>query len=153
MLIYVITHFKAYGKEQFSLPMDLRHKKRQNNPIREGEKGAGAVSVGSRLFSRFARVLLACMLAWASLYGAKKHMAKHVARPSSPSIARKSDFCPKKEVRVARPQRETRILIENGNQVARPPCQTFHSLKKETLWRDLPATIFVRRVEIQHNVI
>ena len=49
---------------------------------------------------------------------------KHVARPSSPSIARKSDFCPKKEVRVARPQRETRILIENGNQVARPP---FHS--------------------------
>ena len=64
-------------------------------------------------FSRFARVLL-------PFVAPKKHMA----RPSSPSIARKSDFCPKKEVRVVRPQRETRILIENGNQVARPP---FHS--------------------------
>ena len=63
--------------------------------------------------SRFAHVLL-------PFVAPKKHMA----RPSSPSIARKSDFCPKKEVRVVRPQHETRILIENGNQVARPP---FHS--------------------------
>ena len=97
------------------------------NPIREGEKGAGAVSVGSRLFSRFARVLLACMLAWASLYGAKKHMAKHVARPSSPSIARKSDFCPKKEVKWRD------LSVRRG-----------FRLKMETRWHDLPAKLFTR---------
>ena len=90
----------------------------------------------------FSRVLLACMLAWASLYGAKKHMAKHVARPSSPSIARKSDFCPKKEVkwrhlsvrRGFRLKMETRwrdLLFTRG-----------FSFKKETLWRDLPAKFY-----------
>ena len=36
-------------------------------------------------------------------------------------------FLSKKKSEVARPQRETQISIENGNAVARPPCQTFHS--------------------------
>ena len=36
-------------------------------------------------------------------------------------------FLSEKRCEVARPHRETRILIENGNEVARPPCQTFHS--------------------------
>ena len=36
-------------------------------------------------------------------------------------------FLSEKRSEVARPQRETRILIENGNAVAQPPCQTFHS--------------------------
>ena len=36
-------------------------------------------------------------------------------------------FLSEKRCEVARPQHEMRILIENGNQVAQPPCQTFHS--------------------------
>ena len=74
---------------------------------------------------RFAHVLLACMLVWASLYGAKKHMAKHLARPSSPSIARKLDFCPKKEVKWRD------LSVRCG-----------FRLKMETRWRDLPAKFY-----------
>ena len=36
-------------------------------------------------------------------------------------------FLSEKRSQVARPQCETWISIENGNEVARPPCQNFHS--------------------------
>ena len=118
-------------------------------PIREGEKGAGAVWVGSRLFSRFARVHARMgFLIW----GEKAH-GEARGPTFLPFYSAEIGFLSEKRSQVAQPQRETRILIENINQVAQPPCQTFHSLKKETLWRNLPATIFIRHIEIQHNVI
>ena len=69
-------------------------------------------------------VLLACMLAWAALYGAKKHMARAHGSTFLPFYSAEIRFLSEKRSQVARPQRETRILIEKGNKVARPP---FHS--------------------------
>ena len=89
---------------------------------REGEKGAGAV-----LFRlRVAHMLLA----WGALYGAKNHMAKARGATFVPFYSAKIEIMSKKGTKVARPQRETRILIEKGNAVARPPCQYFR------VWRD-----------------
>ena len=116
------------------------------HPIREGEKGAGAVWVASRVFSRFARVLLACMLAcmlaWASLYGVKKHMTKHVARPSSPSIARKSDFCLKKEVKWCNLSVRHGFRLKMETRWRDLLFTRRFSFKKETLWHDLPAKFY-----------
>ena len=96
------------------------------------------MSVGSRLFSRFARVHARVgFLIW----GEKAH-GEARGRTFLPFNSAEIGFLSEKRSQVARPQRETRISIENGNQVARPPCQTFHSLKKETLWRDLPAKFY-----------
>ena len=44
-----------------------------------------------------------------------------------PFYSAKKENLSEKRSEVAPPQRETRILIENGNAVARPPCQTSHS--------------------------
>ena len=77
---------------------------------REGEKGAGAVLFHSCV----ARV--GCLI-WSE--------KKHVARPLSPSIARKRKMCPKIEAKW----RDLSMRHEFW-------------LKKETLWRDLPANIF-----------
>ena len=79
-----------------------------------------AIQVRSRFCSHFARVLLPFVL-----------LKKHVARPSSPSIARKSDFCPKKDVKW----RDLSL---------KPPTCGFR-FKKETRWHDLPAKLFTHR--------
>ena len=74
-------------------------------------------------FSCVARVLLP-FVGW-------KHMGfllrPNVARPSSPSIARKSDVCLKKEVKWRD------LSVRRG-----------FRLKMETRWRDLPAKLFTR---------
>ena len=72
-------------------------------------------------------------------------MAKHVARPSSPSIARKSEICPKKEVkwRDLSVRRGFRLKMETRWRDL--PAKLFtrgFSFKKETLWRDLPAKFY-----------
>ena len=72
----------------------------------------------------YSRILLACMLAWAALYGAKKHMARARGSTFLPFYSAEIGFLSENRSEVARPQRETRILIEKGNKVARPP---FHS--------------------------
>ena len=65
----------------------------------------------------FARVLLT----WGALYGAKK------ARGATfvPFYSTKKENVSENRSKVARPQRETQILIEKGNTVVRPPCQYF----------------------------
>ena len=94
-----------------------------SHPIREGEKGASAVWVGSRLFSCFARMHARVgFLIW----GKKAH-GEARGQTFLPFYSAEIGFLSEKRCEVARPQRETRISIENGNQVARPPCQTFHS--------------------------
>ena len=96
----------------------------------------------SRILLAFCSRFCLCALAF---YRAKKHMAKHVAQPSSPSIARKSDFCPKKEVRWHD------LIVRRGFQLKMEtrwcdlPAKLFtrgFSFKKETLWRNLPAKFY-----------
>ena len=64
-------------------------------------------------------------------------LKKHVARPSSPSIARKSDFCPKKDVKW----RDLSVR-----------CGFW--LKMETRWRNLPAKLFTHGFSFkkEHNL-
>ena len=69
----------------------------------------------------------------------------NVAQPSSPSTARKSDFCPKKEVkwRDLSVRRGFRLKMETRWHDL--PAKLFtrgFSFKKETLWRDLPAKFY-----------
>ena len=76
----------------------------------------------------FARVLLA----WGALYGAKNHMAKACGATFVPFYSVKKENVSKKRSKVARPQSksaDSRILIQKGNEVARPLCQFF------SLWR------------------
>ena len=71
--------------------------------------------------------LLAFLLAFCSRAPAFC-VAKKARGPTFlPFYSAEIGFLSKKRCEVARPHRETRILIENGNEVARPPCQTFHS--------------------------
>ena len=74
-------------------------------------------------FSHVSRVLLAFCSRAPAFYSPKKARGTTFLPFYSAEIGNLSE----KRSQVARPQRETRILIENGNQVARPPCQTFHS--------------------------
>ena len=62
-----------------------------------------------------------------AFYGAKKHMAKARDATFLPFYSAEIGNLSENRSEVAPPQRETWILIENGNSVARPPCQTFHS--------------------------
>ena len=70
------------------------------------------------------------LLAWGALYGAKK------ARGATfvPFYSAKKENVSENRSKVARPQRETRILIENRNAVARPPCEIFHDRKRK-VWQ------------------
>ena len=92
-------------------------------------------------FSRVARVFLACrshvsrvLLAFCSRAPAFRRLKAHgipfaaqCGATIVPFYSAKMENLSENRSEVARPQRETRILIENGNEVARPPCQTFHS--------------------------
>ena len=74
-------------------------------------------------FSHVSRVLLAFCSRAPAFYSPKKARGATFLPFYSAEIGNLSE----KRSQVARPQRETRISIENGNAVARPPCQTFHS--------------------------
>ena len=92
-------------------------------------------------FSRVARVFLACrshvsrvLLAFCSRAPAFRRLKAHgipfaaqCGATIVPFYSAKMENLSENGSEVARPQRETRISIENGNAVARPPCQTFHS--------------------------
>ena len=78
----------------------------------------------------FTRVLLA----WGALYGAKNHMAKARGVTFVPFYSTKKEIVSEKRSKVARPQSksaDSRILIQKGNEVARPLCQFF------SLWRGM----------------
>ena len=70
----------------------------------------------------FTRVLLV----WGALYGAKKACGATFV----PFYSAKKENVSENRSKVVRPQRETWILIEKGNAVARPPCQYFR------VWHD-----------------
>ena len=72
----------------------------------------------------FAHVLLA----WGALYGAKNHMAKARGVTFVPFYSAKKENVSEKRSKVAQPQSKSansRILIQKGNEVARPLCQFF----------------------------
>ena len=88
----------------------------------------------SRMFlacrSRVSRVLLAFCSRAPAFCRLKAHGIPFAAQCGAtflPFYSAEIGCLSEKRSQVARPQRETRISIENGNAVARPPCQTFHS--------------------------
>ena len=92
-------------------------------------------------FLRFARVLLP-FVGW-------KHMGfllrPNVVRPSSPSIVRISDFCPKKKVKWHDLSVRRRFRLKMETRWRDLPAKLFtrgFSFKKETLWRNLPANFY-----------
>ena len=77
-------------------------------------------------FSRFAHVLLAFCSRAPAFCRLKAHGIPFAAQCGAtflPFYSAEIGFLSEKRCEVARPQRETRILIENGNAVARPPSQ------------------------------
>ena len=88
-----------------------------NDPIREEEVPELCNQPPDKLacFSHFARVLLPFI--------AQKARGVTFLPVYSTEIRNLSE----KRSKVVWPQREMQILIENGNKVAWPPCQTFHS--------------------------
>ena len=75
----------------------------------------------------YSHVLLACMLVWVALYEAKKHMANACGQTFVPFYSMEIGNLSENRSEEAQPQHEMWILIENGNVVVQPPCQTFHS--------------------------
>ena len=81
-------------------------------------------------FSRVARMFLAFCSRAPAFCRLKAHGIPFAAQCGAtflPFYSAEIGYLSEKRSQVARPQRETRISIENGNEVARPPCQTFHS--------------------------
>ena len=101
-------------------------------PIREGEKGAGAVSVGSRLFSRFA-----CVHARVGflIWGEKAH-----------GEARGATFLPFYSAEIG-------FLSEKRSEVVQPQLRCGFRLKMETRWRDLPAKLFTRGFSFKKEML
>ena len=80
-------------------------------------------------FSRFAHVLLTFCSRAPAFCRLKAHGIPFVAQCGAtflPFYSAEIGCLSEKRSQVAQPQHETRISIENGNAVARPPCQTFH---------------------------
>ena len=80
--------------------------------------------------SCFARVLLMFCLCAPAFYRLETHGIPFAAQCGAtivPFYSTKKENLSKNRSQVVQPQRETWILIQNGNAVAQPPCQTFHS--------------------------
>ena len=72
----------------------------------------------------------------------KSTWQEHVARPSSPSIVRKLDFCLKKEVKWCDLSVRHGFRLKMETRWRDLPATCGFSFKKETLWRDLPAKFY-----------
>ena len=89
------------------------------------------IRVRSHFCSCFARMLLPFVL-----------LKKHVAWPSSPSIARKSNFCLKKDVKWCDLSVRCGFWLKMETRWCDLPATCGFSFKKETLWHDLPAKFY-----------
>ena len=95
-------------------------------------RGGGCRScvIGPRINSRVSHMFLTFCSRAPAFYRLKTHGIPFAAQCGAtflPFYSAKLENLSENRSEVAPPQRETRILIENGNEVARPPCQTFHS--------------------------
>ena len=117
-------------------------------------RGGGCQScvIGGRKYSHVSHVSLACFSRFARMllpFVGWKHMGfllrPNVARPSSPSIARKWKICPKIEVRWCHLSVRRGFWLKMETRWRDLPAKLFtrgFSFKKETLWRDLPAKFY-----------
>ena len=117
------------------------------SPIIHKRRGEGCRScvIRSRINSHVSRMFLAFCSRFARVLLPFIARKKHVARPSSPSIARKSEICLKKEVKWHDLSVRRGFWLKMETRWRDLPAKLFtrgFSFKKETLWRNLPAKFY-----------